>query len=130
MRLIRLAKRKAKELSELLQASLKTHDIERVQARIRRHNHTPVTSQLQGRAVTVLNSDDIIGVLRHQPTLTGTMVSALADLVGYSIGPCSQQTTQSLWYLVQAWCRLNHLLCGLHADMLHGNGNIQQAMSV
>ena len=61
MRLIRLAARKAKELSEMLQASLKTHDVQRVQARIRRHNQTPTAPQLQGRAVTVLNSSDVIG---------------------------------------------------------------------
>ena len=61
MRLIRLADRKAKELSEMLQASLKTHDVQRVQARIRRHNQTPTAPQLQGRAVTVLNSSDVIG---------------------------------------------------------------------
>lgn len=61
MRLIRLAEQKAKQLSEMLQASLKKHDVERVQARIRRHTHTPSAPQLQGRAVTVLNSSDVIG---------------------------------------------------------------------
>lgn len=80
MRLIRLAERKAKELSELLQASLKAHDIERVQARIRRHNHTPVTSQLQGRAVTVLNSDEIIGQgAYHQELSSGSDDSDLVS---------------------------------------------------
>lgn len=61
MRLIRLAEQKAKQLSEMLQASLKKHDVERVQARIRRHNQTLSAPQLQGRAVTVLNSSDVIG---------------------------------------------------------------------
>lgn len=66
MRLIRLAEQKAKQLSEMLQASLKKHDVERVQARIRRHNHTPSAPQLQGRALTVLNSSDVIGWAHHQ----------------------------------------------------------------
>ena len=66
MRLIRLAEQKAKQLSEMLQASLKKHDVERVQARIRRHHHTPSAPQLQGRAVTVLNSSDVIGWAHHQ----------------------------------------------------------------
>ncbi|KAL3145363.1 hypothetical protein ABBQ38_001617 [Trebouxia sp. C0009 RCD-2024] len=67
MRLVRIAERKVKELSEMLQASLKAHDVERVQARIRRHNLTPAVSQTQSRAVTVLNSSDIIGRgLAHQ----------------------------------------------------------------
>lgn len=57
MRLIRLAERKAKELSEVLQNSLKAHDVERVQARIRRHTQMPAASQIQGRAVTILTSD-------------------------------------------------------------------------
>ena len=64
MRLLRIAERKVKELSEMLQASLKAHDVERVQARIRRHNLTPAVSQAQSRAVTVLSSGDIIGMLR------------------------------------------------------------------
>ena len=46
----------------MLQASLKAHDVERVQARIRRHNLTPAVSQAQSRAVTVLNSSDIVGM--------------------------------------------------------------------
>ncbi|DBA86667.1 TPA: hypothetical protein ACH3X1_005128 [Trebouxia sp. C0004] len=61
MRLIRLAEQKAKQLSEMLQASLKKHDVERVQARIRRHNQIPLAPQLQGRAVAILNSSDVIG---------------------------------------------------------------------
>ena len=61
MRMIRLAERKAKELSETLQSSLKVHDVDRVQARIRRHTQTPPTSQTQGRAVTVLTSDAVAG---------------------------------------------------------------------
>ena len=70
MRLIRLAEQKAKQLSEMLQASLKKHDVERVQARIRRHTHTPSAPQLQGRAVTVLNSSDVIGWTHQQIILT------------------------------------------------------------
>ena len=62
MNLIRLAERKVKELSEMLQASLKAHDVERVQARIRRHNLTPAVTRAQNRAVTVLNSNDAIGI--------------------------------------------------------------------
>ena len=62
MRLVRVADKKVKELSEMLQASLKAHDVERVQARIRRHNLTPTVSQTQSRAVTVLNSNDIVGM--------------------------------------------------------------------
>ena len=62
MRLVRVAERKVKELSEMLQASLKAHDVERVQARIRRHNLTPAVPQTQSRAVTVLNSSDIVGM--------------------------------------------------------------------
>ena len=65
MRLVRVADRKVKELNEMLQASLKAHDVERVQARIRRHNLTPAVSQTQSRAVTVLNSSDIVGMLTH-----------------------------------------------------------------
>lgn len=65
MRLVRVADKKVKELSEMLQASLKAHDVQRVQARIRRHNLTPAVSQTQSRAVTVLNSNDIVGMLRH-----------------------------------------------------------------
>ena len=61
MRLIRLAEVKAKELSGLLQASLKAHDVERVQARIRRHHQTAAAPKLQGRAVTILNSDAVSG---------------------------------------------------------------------
>ncbi len=45
----------------MLQASLKKHDVARVQARIRRHNQTLTAPQQQGRAVTVLKSDDVIG---------------------------------------------------------------------
>ncbi len=70
MRLIRLAEQKAKQLSEMLQASLKKHDVERVQARIRRHSQTPSAPQLQGRAVTVLNSNDVIGRTNKQIVLT------------------------------------------------------------
>ena len=61
MRMIKLAEHKAKELSETLQSSLKAHDVERVQARIRRHTQTPPASQTQGRAVTVLTSDAVAG---------------------------------------------------------------------
>lgn len=60
--MIRLAERKAKELSEILQNSLKAHDIERVQARIRRHTQMPAASQIQGRAVTILTSDAAAGM--------------------------------------------------------------------
>ena len=76
MRLIRLAEQKAKQLSEMLQASLKKHDVERVQARIRRHNHTPSAPQLQGRAVTVLNSSDVIGWSHHQIGISRITVHA------------------------------------------------------
>lgn len=65
MRLVRVADKKVKELGEMLQASLKAHDIERVQARIRRHNLTPAVSQTPSRAVTILNSSDIVGMLRQ-----------------------------------------------------------------
>lgn len=59
MRLIRLAEVKAKELSSLLQASLKAHDVDRVQARIRRHHQTAAGPKLHGRATTILNSDAV-----------------------------------------------------------------------
>ena len=67
MRLIRLAEVKAKELSALLQASLKAHDVERVQARIRRHQQTAAAPKLQGRAVTILNSDAVSGRVSAMP---------------------------------------------------------------
>ena len=63
MRMIRLAEHKAKELSEVMKSSLKAHEVERVQARIRRHTQLPAASQTQGRAVTVLASDAAAGML-------------------------------------------------------------------
>lgn len=63
MRMIRLAEHKAKELSEVVKSSLKAHEVERVQTRIRRHTQMPPASQTQGRAVTVLTSDAAAGML-------------------------------------------------------------------
>lgn len=81
MRLVRVAEKKVKELSEMLQASLKAHDVERVQARIRRHNLNPAVSQIPSRAVTILNSSDIVGMPTHWQ-------AGFIDVLVHMIGTC------------------------------------------
>ena len=101
MRLIRVAERKVKELSEMLQASLKAHDVERVQARIRRHNLTPAVSQAQSRAVTVLTSSDIVGTLRSLCQLPWTAHShALCCLCALHICSAMQGCQIGDWRLL------------------------------
>ena len=85
MKMIRLAEVKAKELSQVLQSSLKAHDVERVQARIRRHTQTPPASQLQGRAVTILTSDAAAGELGLKPlSLNPILLTSNAATTGKS----------------------------------------------
>ncbi len=60
---MRLANSRAGELMTGLKAALKGHDSSRVIARIRRRTAESTPPQASGRAVTVLESEDLAGAL-------------------------------------------------------------------
>ena len=79
MRLIKIAEQKVKEQTAAIQASLKVHAVERVQARIRRHAAGPGAGQAQqaplqqqrqdGNSLAVQGSSDLVGMSATHPLL-------------------------------------------------------------